>query len=134
MRDFVKEAEQNIVNQAVFFKDLISVIDILGRATRSYFPEYNNRDKEDFSKGMNLIYSALHSQYVKRQSDLLIFASIGGEEAKQFSLNKFKEMYGKDAEERYSIMHFLDKFGNTPANWLTDEEEQFREQLAGKLD
>lgn len=132
-KDFIKEAEQNLVNQAVFFRDLLSIVEFLNRVGYMHFPKYENRDRDDYFKGLSMIRNALQSQYVNRQSNLLGFVAIGGKKAKEYSLNEFKNTYGEDVEDRYMIMHLLDKYGSLPDRWLSDDEKEFRQQIADKL-
>lgn len=132
-RDFVKEAEQNLVNQAIFFRDLLDVVEFFSKVGNTYFPMYDKRDKEDYFKGLYMMRNALQSQYINKQSNLLGFVALGGKKAKEYSLNEFRSMYGEEVEDRYMIMHFLSKHGGLPDRWKSDDEEMFRKQMADKL-
>jgi hypothetical protein len=132
-KDLIKEAEENIINQAVFFKDLLSIVEFFNRVGYRYFPQYENRDKDDYFKGLYMMRDALQSQYVTKHANLLGFVAIGGEKAKEYSLNEFKSMYGENVEERYMIMHLLNKYGAVPNGWVSDDEKEFRKQIADRL-
>jgi hypothetical protein len=55
---------------------------------------------------------------------------IGGKEIKQFSYEKFKEVFGDD---RTIIMQFLDQHGMIPHTWKSEDEDEFRKQAREKI-
>jgi hypothetical protein len=65
-------------------------------------------------------------EHRRAESMLLAFISVGGDEAKKYSLEKFKEYFNE--EDRMTVMHFLDKFGQVPLSYLVEDDKEFRKQ------
>lgn len=134
MKDYVKEAEENIVNQSIFLHDLMDVIDNLHYIGNGYIRDYNRENRDRFFEGKRMMQEALRLEYQERLSQMLSFLAIGGEKAKKFALEELDRMYGKNRDILYSIMHLLDEHGRSPRRWLTEDEKAFRQQLQDKIE
>lgn len=127
-KNYIKEAEQNLVNQAVAFQDIFKILEALERFGNTACKEHVGKNK--FFDGLNTIKQAIYSEYVHTTSQLLMFTGIGGENALKFARQRFEDIFGQD---RYAIMQFLDKWGQIPGWYKTTDEEEFRTETKKKI-
>ena len=130
-KNYIKEAEKNVVNNARYCQDVIKVVEALRRFTYRFMDNRTdtaryNRAMSAFSEFRDAVYDQMNENIAKS----FLFVGIGGEDALKFSREKFKEHFG---EERYVVMHFLEEGGNLPMSWKKDVEEEFREQAKQKI-
>lgn len=123
--DYVKQAEQNILNVCLHLRGLNEIIDIL-RFRSSKYCDPNRKRYKKLQKGFDMIAEAMYDEQCEQVSKLFMFAGIGGEEALKYSRNEFKRIFSEN--ERMMIMDMLDKNGRTPNSWFTEAENEFRKQ------
>ena len=128
-KSYIKQAEENLVNQAVAFNDFLNIIESLSRFGNRACKERIGREK--FFEGLSLMRQAIYAEYAHSTSQLLMFSGIGGEKAQDFARKKFKELFGK---ERFVVMHFLEKWGHQPGWYKATEEEEFRAEAKDIID
>ena len=124
-KNYVKEAEKNVVRIAKHLDDMFKVVDALERFGNKFFIYQNARDRDLFFAGVQNIRDALYSRYTFMLSQCFNFVGVGGEEAKKYSFEKFKEQFG---DTLYSVMHFLDQYGNHPSWYAAEVDKEFRKQ------
>ena len=127
-KSYIKEAERNIINQSVAFQDMLKVIEALERFGNLACKEYVG--KKEFFEGLQLMRMGVYAEFVRAQSELLMFAGIGGKDAQEFAKKRFEEFFG---EKRYAVMHLLDRWGQNPCWYKTADEEAFRAEAKDKI-
>ena len=120
-KQYIKEAEQNAINQAKYCQDVLSVIDALQTFTSRYMDDRKARKAcETLHEYRNYVYSEMNDRLAR----CFMFVGVGGKEAEEFSFEQFKEHFG---EGRYAVMQFLDEGGQHPSCW-NGEEEEFKQE------
>jgi Mn-dependent DtxR family transcriptional regulator len=130
MRDYVKEAEENLVNICKTFKDFFSIVNAMQHFGYCYCSSEQN--EKLFFEGLSKIRAAMLEEHRRAEALLLGFVGVGGSKAKEYSIEKFKEYF--DEDDRQTVMHFLDRFGQVPHTYLTEDDKKFREQAKALLD
>lgn len=127
--DYVKEAEKNVVRIAKHLSDMLKVLDAFSRFGNCFFGR-EGTDRDLFFDGLSKMRKAVYSKYIFMLSQCFHFVGVGGEDAKQYSFEQFKEHFGN---EIYSITQFLDRYGE-PMSWYnSDMEEEFRKQAKNRI-
>jgi len=130
MTDHIKEAEKNCVNIAKHMDDMRKVTDALQTFGNRFFDRSLGNMQDDFFKGLQLMRNALYVRYIKALSDCFLFVGVGGKDAEEYSKQQFKELFSDDI---YAVMHLLDKYGNQPSWYSSDDEKEFRKQGMKKV-
>lgn len=130
-KSLLKQAEKNVVNIAVSFETILRVLDGLTIFGNQACKEHVGKKK--FFEGLQIMHEAVYSEYVNACRDCLIFAGVGGEEAKAFAKKKFREQFKGD----YDVLHFLNQWGQLPGFVSTEQENQLlreaKEALGNEL-
>lgn len=122
--DFIKEAEQTVLNRVKDLDVTIRLIDaIVYRYANQTMPE---RWRTKFADAMGECRSIVYSVYGEALRDLFVFTGVGGEQAKEYAIEAFVRRFG-DEDVRYDIMGLLSSTGETPTYRSADEAE-FRRQ------
>ena len=116
----LKECEKNVVNTAVAFETILSVLDGLGNFGVRACNEHLGRPK--FFEGLGLMRDGVYIEYVNAQRNCLLFTGVGGEDAKAYAKEKFTEQFSG----KYNIMRFLDQWGHRPSCFDSVIEEQLK--------
>ena len=124
MTNLIKQAEENLVNICKVFDDLQEILKAISSVGNKYCHEYVA--KNDFLEGLQMMTRAIDKEHANAVRNCFMFAGVGGEKAKQYSLKMFREIFNE--KERFAIMHFLDKYGQIPSSYKSTEEEEFRRQ------
>jgi len=129
-RDFVKEAEQNVLNRARDMEMSISLIKAFSRRYSSIMPE---RYSNEFSEKMHEAQKILYAAFCETITDLFMFTGVGGSEAINYAREKMVERFKDEKDSvKYSIMGLLERNGE--ASWYRSaDEEAFRRQANEKL-
>lgn len=127
-KNYLKEAEKNLVNQAVAFRDMLNVIEALGNFGNRACKEHIGRP--DFLEGLTMMRRAIYAEYAHTTSELLMFAGVGGKDALAFARQKFEDLFGTD---KYFIAHFLTKWGQPPGWVKTEDEEGLRAEAKERI-
>jgi len=129
-RDFLKEAEQNVLNRARDMDLSINLINAFIHRYSSMMPErYARKFGEKMSEAREIIFSA----YGETIMDLFMFTGVGGDEATEYAREKMKERFNtEDDGIKYSIMQLLERNGKVSWYNINDEKE-FRNQVKEKV-
>jgi len=130
-RNYIKEAEQNVVNVARAYQDFLDVLDALAVFGNNYCNEYIGGKK--FFEGLAMMREAAYHEYTNASMNAMMFTGVGGEEATKYAREKFERAFGKRDGIKYSVMQFLDQYGRHPGSYMTNDEEEFRKQVDEKL-
>lgn len=129
MSDLVKQAERNLINTAKTFEDVLQLMDALNHFGNAACHQYVGQ--EQFFEGLNKMRMALLNEYSHAMSQCFIFVGVGGEEAQEYSREKFMDYFGEDG---ITVMHFLERFGHMPNSWNINDEKEFKKQARSKID
>ncbi len=127
-KSYIKEAEKNLVNQAIAFQDVMKIIEALHHFGSTACKEHIGR--QEFFDGLRIMRQAVYSEYVNTTSQLLMFAGIGGESALKFAKQKFEDIFGTD---KYAVTQFLTQWGQFPSWFKVEDEEAFRAEAKEKI-
>ena len=116
----LKECEKNVVNTAVAFETILSVLDGLRNFGMQACNDHLGRPK--FFEGLELMRQGVYTEYVNAQRNCLLFAGVGGEDAKAYAKERFTEQFSGE----YNIMQFLDQWGRRPSYYDSVTEEQLK--------
>ena len=116
----LKECEKNVVNTAVAFEAILNVLDGLRNFGMRACNDHLGRPK--FFEGLELMRQGVYTEYVNAQRNCLLFAGVGGEDAKAYAKEKFTEQFSG----KYNIMQFLDQWGHRPSCFDSATEEQMK--------
>ena len=123
-KSFIKQAEQNVINQARFFNDLMNCLASmqhgLGALTDRWSP-----GREDFAKGFELLRKAAYAEHQHALARCFAFIGVGGEEAEAFSREQARRVFRND----HSIIQWLDEWNRLPSGWNTGDENGLRAEL-----
>jgi hypothetical protein len=118
-KSFLKQAEQNVINQAKAWADAMEFLNALqnfgNRACHDYI------GKEKFFAGLTLMRQAMYQEQSEAIRNCFSLVGVGGEEAAKYSRDRFKEVFS----DKYQIMQFLDKWGHCPNSYKTADREAF---------
>ena len=132
-KNYIKEAERNVINNAKYCQDVLMVVDALRRFTYKFMDSRTDSDRYiRAQEAINQLRDAIYDQMNENIARCFVFTGVGGEDALNYSREKFKEHFGEENGERYIIMHFLEEGGNLPMSWNSQEEKEFREQAKQK--
>ena len=132
MRDLLKEAEVNIIHTCVAHRSALNMIDALESFGRKYIDSSGSAGRDDFYNGLSRMKQGLHLELSSKMSNLLIFAGVGGIEAKRYAFDQFKSWF--DDSEQFTVANFLNGHGNYPSVWSSDDEELLRKQAKAKIE
>lgn len=127
-KDYIREAEQNVVNICKVFVEIRKIVDCLATIGNKYC--HDHIAKDDFFKGVQTISRALDIEHANAIHNCFIFTGIGGEEALEYARESFKETF--DSDYQY-IMRFLSKWGQRTTFYDSDVEKEFRKQAKEKI-
>jgi hypothetical protein len=131
-KSFLKQAEQNVVNDAKYCQDVLHIIDALRSFTYQYMDKQIDGERyKRATDGLNQFRDAIYDQLNNNLARCFMFSGVGGEEAAKYSQEKFKEHFNE--ENRYAVMHFLTKGGYHPHCWSGDTENKFRKEAQEKI-
>lgn len=127
-RSYIKEAEQNALNEAKYYTDMLEFMygmsyNMLNRID-SYAP-----GRADLADGFALIRKGLCAQQAEALSRCFAFVGVGGEEARKYSKETAKQVF----DGRYSVSHLLDEHFRYPSCWRTEDEENLKAELKEAL-
>jgi len=123
---FIEKAERNLVNICKMWDDVDCFTDALQTFGNRMTHEYIG--KKDFFDGLQLIIRAISAERADAIAKVFCFVGVGGEEAKEYSKKQFEDIFGEKNHIKYSIMHFLDKYGQTPSWYSEEDDKEFRKQ------
>ncbi len=124
MRDFLKEADKNIVAIAREWEDASSFCTALQNFGNKACHEHIARNK--FFKGLAMVQDAIRYEQAEALANCFMFVGAGGEEATRLSKEKFKKVFSED--ERQVVMYFLGAHGQLPHAYSDTDDKEFRAQ------
>lgn len=126
-KSILKQAEQNVINNAKYCQDILKIVEALEMFSYRYMYDSDIDEAIDaLQKFRNTVYKTMNEHLVR----CFMFVGVGGEEAEKFSFEQFKEHFG---DNRYCVARFLDKAGNLPSCWSSEDEEQLRKEVLEKI-
>jgi hypothetical protein len=125
MSDLVKQAEKNIVNVCKAHEDIYSLVDALTTFGNHYIEDWAGGG--DFSKGLSLIRKGLDCSLSANIRKLFSLVGVGGEDAQEYSREQFRNLFAND-ENRYNVIHLLDKYARVPRSYNVELDKEFRKQ------
>ncbi len=126
--DLIKKAEQEIVKTCRAYEEMFRVLESLER--------FGNRackahvGKQAFFQGLSLMKDAVRAEHSNAIGNLFMLAGVGGDDALQYSREKFEEWFGKDNTH---ILSFLEEWGDIPSWYKDEDEKEFRKQCKEKI-
>lgn len=127
-RSYIKEAEQNALNESKYYADMLEFINGVS-CNMLYRTERHSPGRNDLEEGFALIRNGLYAQQAEALSRCFAFVGVGGEESCKYSKEVAKQVFGG----RYSVSHLLDKHFRQPSCWSTEEEENLKAELKEAL-
>lgn len=124
----IKEAEQNVINQAKYYTDLIQVIDDLQRGVLETV-ERHSPGRDEIADGFNQIRQGVYKELQYALARCFCIVGVGGEEAEAYSREQAKRIFSG----RYTTMEWLDQWHRVPSQWRTSVQEAFEAELKGAL-
>jgi hypothetical protein len=129
-RSFIKEAEQNAINQAKFWSDFCTFIDDVASGTMRRIDSYDRSASVEFDEGFHKVRVAAYKQMQFAMSRCFMIQGVGGKEAEKFG----REQASKIFKEDYSVMQWLDEHYRIPSYWKTADEDAFREEIKDAIE
>jgi hypothetical protein len=123
----LKDAEKNVLKTAKELELAQKYMTALAHFGNTVFRYEEERD--EFFKGLKICRNAVYSRYCNAILDCFMFSSIGGEEMKEYQKEIFATQFKED-DIKYSVMQFLEEWGNLPRGWKKSDEEKFRKEAA----
>jgi len=114
----IKEAEQNVLNQAKFWSEFLDFVDDLQYSIGRRESVLEAREK--FAEGLASIRQAAYIEQQFAMSRCFAFVGVGGDEALAYSREYAAKLFGG-----YSTIQYLDKWNRVPSSWKSDEAEAF---------
>ncbi len=124
MRDFLKEADKNIVAIAREWEDASSFCTALQNFGNKACHEHIAKNK--FFKGLAMVQDAIRHEQAEALATCFTFVGTAGEEATRLSKEKFRKVFSKD--DRQLVMHFLTAHGQLPHGYSDTDDKEFRAQ------
>ena len=112
-KQLIQTAQQQIFDLVQELDDMKSFINALSEAGARLFIRASSTHK-DFFDGLKLINQALNAKYTDALSMCVPLIGAGGEAAKKFSRDRFRNIFGAGDKQ---VLAFLDKYGNMPDHW-----------------
>lgn len=123
MPSYIKEAEQNVINNAKFWTQFIDMIDRLQAGVGDISDRW--QDCKKFNEGFSLIRLAAYDRQQEAFARCFAFVGVGGKQAEEFSKERAKVLFGGD----YSVVQYLDEFIRIPSSWNTAAPDALKQEL-----
>lgn len=127
-KNFIKEAEQNVLNYCKELYDFIKVLDGFFRIGNNFLQTEEN--KNDFFAGLKMMRYAIYDQYIRAINMTFNIVGVGGKEAFEYAKERAKEAFA----ENHAIMQYLNKYCDYPPYYNASDEKEFRNQLKEKME
>jgi hypothetical protein len=128
MSKLIKEAEQNVINQAKYYTDLIGVLDDLQHGILRTL-DHHSPGREKIAEGFAKVRQGVYDEMQFALARCFCIVGIGGEEATTYSREQAKRIF----DGRHTTMEWLDKWHRLPSSWLISEAEVFGAELKEAL-
>lgn len=123
-RSYIKEAEQNALNQAKFWTEFAEMVQSMQcgihNATDRYSP-----GREKFDQAFDLLRHAAYEEKQHALARCFALVGVGGEEAEKFSREHAKRVFGGN----YSTIQWLDPWCRIPSSWHAADEDGLKAEL-----
>jgi hypothetical protein len=127
-KSFLKQAEQNVINQARAWSEALVFVDALYNFGSNACHEWIG--KKQFFEGLQMIRNAMYAEQADAIRNCFVLSGIGGEEAKAFAREKFKESFGG----KYCVIQFLNAWGHMPSSFSPKDEKEFLAECAKEIE
>lgn len=122
-KSYIKEAEQNVINNAKFWTEFIEMIDSMQSGVSDISDHW--QDNKKFNEGFRMLRHAAYDRQQEAFARCFAFVGVGGKEAEEFSKERAKKLFGGD----YSVVQYLDSFICIPSSWHTEAPDALRQEL-----
>jgi len=123
-RSYIKEAEQNVLNQAKFWTEfaemVLSMQCGIHNATDRYSP-----GREKFDQAFDLLLRAAYEEKQHALARCFALVGVGGEEAEKFSREHAKRVFSGN----YSTIQWLDPWCRIPSSWRAADEDGLKAEF-----
>jgi hypothetical protein len=127
-KSYIKQAEQNVLNQAKFWTELLDFLDSFGRGLQHRTNRYSP-GVEDFQQGVSALIQGAYKEQQQALARCYALAGIGGEEAQAYARERALEVF----DGKYTAIQWLDEWCRTPRSWTTQTEREFKEEVRSRL-
>lgn len=127
-KKMLKQAEQNVINQAKFWTDFFDFIDSMQYSIADKIDE-QGPDRGEFAEGFRLLRQAAYKQMQFALARNFYMVGVGGEAAEAYSRERAARMFGG----RYTVINWLDEWCRLPRSWKSSDEAALRAELADAL-
>ena len=127
-KSYIKEAEQNVINQAKFWHEFLEFVRSMelgiNNATDRWSP-----GREKFAQAFDLLRQAAYTEQQHAMARCFALVGVGGEAAEQFAKERARKIFSADR----SVVSWLDSWNRLPSSWMSEDEEGLRTELKGRL-
>ena len=127
-RSYIKEAEQNVLNQAKFWTEFAEVVRSMQYGIHNATDRYSP-GREKFDQAFDLLRRAAYEEKQHALARCFALVGVGGEEAEKFSREHAKRIFGGN----YSTIKWLDPWCRIPSSWMLEDEARFENELKEAL-
>ena len=125
---YIKEAEQNVINQAKFWHEFLefvrSIESGINNATDRWSP-----GREKFAQAFDMMRQAAYMEQQHALARCFALVGVGSKAAENFSKEQARRIFG----DNRSVIEWLDTWNRLPSGWMTADEEGFRAELKDAL-
>lgn len=118
----IQEAEQNVINVSKEIHELMKVLESVRYACNKYL-EWGD-DAREYNEAWIKIYRLMSLKYYQNIDKSFCFTGIGGDKAKEYAYEKFKEYFNDDR----CVENFLNKNGITPDSFKYEKSDNLKKE------
>ena len=128
-RSYIKEAEQNVLNQAKFWTEFAEFVQSMQYGIHNA-TDRHSPGREKFDHAFDLLRRAAYEEKQHALARCFAFIGVGGEEAETFSREHAKRIFGGEQ----SVIEWLDGWNRVPSSWLAGDEEALKSELKKSIE
>lgn len=127
-RSYIKEAEQNVFNQAKFWTEFAEFVQSMQNGIHNATDRWSP-GREKFDQAFDLLRRAAYEEKQHALARCFALVGVGGEEAEKFSREHAKRIFGG----KQSVIEWLDRWNRVPSAWLASDEDALKSELKEAL-
>lgn len=127
-RPLLRQAEQNVINQAKAWSDAIEFLDALSNFGNIACHEHIGR--AEFFEGLKKMRRAMWQEQSEAIRNCFTLSGVGGEAAAAFSRERFKDVFSG----KYQVVQFLNKWGHCPSYYTVDEMDRLKSEAKDAIE
>ena len=128
-RSYIKEAEQNVLNQAKFWTEFAEFVQSMQYGIHNA-TDRHSPGREKFDQAFDLLRRAAYEEKQFALARCFALVGVGGEEAEKFSREHAKRIFGGEQ----SVIEWLDGWNRVPSSWLASDEEALKSELKKSIE